>query len=205
MCIAVRIMLPFLILLLSSACVEQRSPLQVSEVYWSAVREGDVDTIRRHLIAESMRGPLNIEDLLPISDVRFGRTVIDGDRAWVETTVMVTSDRPFTLPTKTVLFFERKQWRVEYRSTMETLSNQGGLASVIDAIEKLSDQFQDSFDETLDELERTLPEVKREVERLEDHIRTRIPELQKRLEEFERELEEALKDPRRGPGESKGI
>lgn len=203
--IAVRILLPSLIVLLSSACVEQRSPLQVSELYWRAAREGDVKTIRRHLTEESMREMLNTKDLLPISNVSFGRTLIDGDRAWVETAVTIQSDRPFTLPTKTVLVFEREQWRVDYRSTMESLSNGGELANVIDSIEQLSDQFRDRFDETLDELERTLPEVKREFERLEDHIRTRIPELQKRLEEFEHELEEALKDPRRGQGRSKGV
>lgn len=187
------------IALSSAGCIEQRSPLEVSEIYWRAAREGDMGTLRRHLTAESLRQLPGSREILPISGVEFGQTIIDGERAWVETTVTVKAERPLPLHVHTVLFQERGQWCVDHRATMDKLSRDGELAGVIASIERLSERFGEKMDDTLDELERALPEVQRELNRLEDHIRTQIPELQRRLEEFRRKLEEVLKDPRRKP------
>jgi hypothetical protein len=195
--------------LLLAGCVDRPMPADVSERFWRAVQQNDVAAVRRLVTAESLRSTIGGADLLDIGEVTLGRTVIDGDSAWVDARVTVDADRPFSVPVTTVLRMERKQWRVDYRATMSELARGGQVAKVFDDIRRLGEQFSGQADGTLDELERVVPELQRELRNLEEKLRARLPELQRRLEEFAREMEKAVRElpgeiPKKYPKEEQG-
>lgn len=177
-------------------CAPRLDPLEVSERFWSAVAAGDAAAARAHVAPRTAPEAGLGGELLPISDARLGRAVIEGDRARVETTVTLDADRPLDVPLETVLLRERERWRVDYAATVEGLRESDGLARVLrgfrDAFDELGATLGREVERSVSEIERALPELKRELERAEREIRARVPELERRLEELRRALEEAL-------------
>jgi hypothetical protein len=157
------------------------------------IRDGQ--TISRYVTSNSLESlkkqDLN-KDILPINDVTLGKTVIDGEQAWVDTDVAIAGNNPFHLPIKTALLMENKQWKVDYDKTVASVSKTSSVARVLGELNNLGEQFTDKLNQSLDEIERTLPEVQRELEKIEENMRQKLPELRQRMEEFMRQLEEAL-------------
>ena len=176
-------------------CAANLSPMEVSDKFWTAVKNRDGQVISRYVTSGS-RDSLNNHDLeqdiLPINNVSFGKTVIDGEQAWVDTDVIIAGNDPFHLPLKTVLLMENRQWKVDYDKTVAAVSKSSSVARVLGELNNIGDQFNEKLNQSLDEIERTLPEVQKELEKIEDNMRERLPELRQRLEEFMRQLEEAL-------------
>lgn len=190
-----------IVLLLLTACSEPKTPTEVSGVFWKAVKEQDEDRVRRLATAASAASIADAEGVLPLGEVTLGRTVIDKDRAWVDTTVEVLADKPVRIPLRTELVMEQGEWRVDYDATVAMLRNGGEVAQVFSEIRRLTDRFSDEAETVIDEVQRALPEVRRELETLEERLRTRLPELQRQLEDLGRELERSIK---RKPEERRG-
>src|SRR5690606_163736 len=182
------------LLMSAAACTEPRTPAEVSDLFWQAVRAGDVDRVRRLSSTRSAPPVAGTEAILPVGEVRFGRTVIDQDTAWVDTTVEVLAQDSVKIPLRTKLTREQGEWRVAYDETVEMLREGGEVARIFGEIRGLTDRFADQAETVLDEVQRALPEVRRELESLEERLRTRIPELRRRLEELGRELEKSIKE-----------
>jgi len=133
---------------------------------------------------------------------RNGIKLIDGDHAWVDTTVEIKAEKSFSIPLKTILLKENGLWMVDYESTVATLSSASELATVMGSIHELGEQFAKQFNEVLDVLKKNIPQVQHELEKLEENIKSQIPELKDSLEDLARKLEEALKHP---PQDSQAI
>ena len=195
----VRLLSPFavvlaLLVLTAQGCTEPKAPAEVSGLFWQGVREQDENLVRRHSTDSSAASIDGKEAVLPVGAVSFGRTIIDNDRAWVETTVEVLADEPVRIPLRTELVMEEGAWRVDYDATVAMLRDGGEVARVFGDIRSLTDRFADEAEAVLDDVQRALPEVQRELRSLEDRLRTRLPELQRRLEDLGRELEKAIKE-----------
>ena len=176
-------------------CAANLSPIEVSDKFWTAVKNGDGQMASGYVTSgslESLKKQHLDQDILPINNVSFGKTVIDGEQAWVDTDVEIAGHDPFPLPLKTVLLMENKQWKVDYGKTVAAVSKTNSVARVLGELNNLGEQFNDKLNQSLDEIERTLPQVQKEIEKIEDNMRQKLPELQQRLEEFMRQLEEAL-------------
>ena len=182
-------------LVLSGGCVAGMTPEEVTEAFWKGVREQDETAISRFVTSASKASLSNRGSpgqLLPIGEVTLGRTVIDQDRAWIDTTVVVQEDRPFHLPLQTTLKQENLEWKVDYDATVSTLRPDSDLGRALGQISILSRQFTDQLHRSLEQAQQALPEIEREIGRVEDQLRRQLPELRQRLDEFMRQLEEAL-------------
>ena len=176
-------------------CAANLTPMEVSDKFWTAVKNGDDYTVSGCVTSgsiESLKKQDLGRDILPINNISFGKTVIDGEQAWVDTDVEVAGNDPFTLPLKTVLLMENRQWKVDYDKTVASVSKTGSVARVVGELNNLGEQFNDKLNRSLDEIERTLPQVQQEIEEIEQNMRQRLPELRQHLEDFMRQLEDAL-------------
>jgi hypothetical protein len=90
-------------------CDEVLYPIDVSEGFWRAVKDKDINAIEKYSTKDSLTGEELNENILPLDEIILGKTVIDGDSAWVDTTVTISADKPYTLPIKTVLIRKNKQ------------------------------------------------------------------------------------------------
>ena len=110
------------ICLFNTACDESLYPIDVAEKFWRAIKDKDVNVIQKYSTEDSLTGEKLSENILPLDEIVLGKTVIDGDSSWVDTTVTISGDRHFTLPLRTVLIRENKQWRVDYDETVKLVS-----------------------------------------------------------------------------------
>ena len=185
--------------LILTGCIANLTPMEVSERFWAAVKDKNANEAKKYIIASTLSKDAT-ENLLPLDDVYLGRTVIDAERAWVDTTVIIAGDDSFELPLETILLKEGDQWKVDYNATVATLSRGSTVARVLESIVDLSGQFADKLDRSLEEIQKAIPEVQKEIERIEENIIYHLPELQRRMNEFLKQLEEALQDLNRDTG-----
>jgi len=185
--------------LILTGCIANLTPMEVSERFWAAVKDKNANEAKKYITASTLSKDAT-ENLLPLDDVYLGRTVIDAERAWVDTTVIIAGDDSFELPLETILLKEGDQWKVDYDATVATLSRGSTVARVLGSIVDLSGQFADELDRSLEEIQKAIPEVQKEIERIEENIIYHLPELQRRMNEFLKQLEEALEDLNRDTG-----
>ncbi len=178
--------------LILTGCVVNLSPIEVSERFWTAVQDKDQRAIRKYVSSSTLEKDDLTEDILPLDEISLGRTVIDGEQAWVDTEVIISGDNPFNLPIKTVLLRENKQWKVDYDAPMHSISRGSSVARVLGSIANLSEKFSNELNRSLDEIQKIIPEVEEEIGKIEENVRKKLPELRKRIEEILQQLEEAL-------------
>ena len=179
--------------LILTACVPNLTPMEVSERFWTAVKNKDVNEVKKY-IAPGTVSNNESDNLLPVDDVKLGRTVIDGDRAWIDTMVVTVGKESFEVPLETKLLKHQEQWKVDYDATVESLSKDNAIARAIDGLADISEQLADNLDQSLEEMQKAIPEVKKEIERIEDNVKEHLPELQQKMDDFIRQLEKALED-----------
>jgi len=200
--ITFKLMFLSLICLSITGCDEGLYPIDVSEGFWRAVKDKDINAIEKYSTEDSLTGDELSENILPFDEIILGKTVIDGDGAWVDTTVTISGDKPYTLPIKTVLIRENKQWKVDYQATMKWVSKGSSVYSVISGIKNMTEELAEELNQSMEDIQKAIPEIKKEVERIEESLLEYVPELKKQVEEFVEDLEEAIKDLRKESEES---
>ncbi len=200
--ITFKLMFLSLICLSITGCDEGLYPIDVSEGFWRAVKDKDINAIEKYSTEDSLTGDELSENILPLDEIILGKTVIDGDGAWVDTTVTISGDKPYTLPIKTVLIRENKQWKVDYQATMKWVSKGSSVYSVISGIKNMTEELAEELNQSMEDIQKAIPEIKKEVERIEESLLEYVPELKKQVEEFVEDLEEAIKDLRKESEES---
>lgn len=179
----------------TTGCMTNMSPLEVSDGFWQGIKNRDTAAVSRYVTSasrESFKQQDPARSILPIKQVTLGRTVIEGERAWIDTTVEVAGDKPFHMSVRTVLQQEDRQWKVDYNATVASITNDSDLGRALDDISKLSKQFTDKLNQSLDQAQKALPEIEREIGKIESELRQKLPELRQHMEELMRQLEEAL-------------
>jgi len=200
--ITFKLMFLSLICLSITGCDEGLYPIDVSEGFWRAVKDKDINAIEKYSTEDNLTGDELSENILPLDEIILGKTVIDGDGAWVDTTVTISGDKPYTLPIKTVLIRENKQWKVDYQATMKWVSKGSSVYSVISGIKNMTEELAEELNQSMEDIQKAIPEIKKEVERIEESLLEYVPELKKQVEEFVEDLEEAIKDLRKESEES---
>ncbi len=200
--ITFKLMFLSLICLSITGCDEGLYPIDVSEGFWRAVKDKDINAIEKYSTEDSLTGDELSENILPLDEIILGKTVIDGDGALVDTTVTISGDKPYTLPIKTVLIRENKQWKVDYQATMKWVSKGSSVYSVISGIKNMTEELAEELNQSMEDIQKAIPEIKKEVERIEESLLEYVPELKKQVEEFVEDLEEAIKDLRKESEES---
>ena len=183
-----------LICLFITGCDEGLYPIDVSEGFWRAVKNKDINAIEKYSTEDSLTGDELSENILPLDEIVLGKTVIDGDGAWVDTTVTISGDKPYTLPIKTVLIRDKRQWKVDYQATMKWVSKGSSVYSVISGIRNMSEALAEELNQSMEDIQKAIPEIKEEVEEIEESLLEHVPELKKQIKEFVEDLEEAIKD-----------
>ncbi len=186
--------------LFNTACDENLYPIDVAEKFWRAIKDKDVRGIQKYSTEDSLVGEELSENILPLDEIVLGKTVIDGDSSWVDTTVTITGDKPLTLPLRTVLIRENKQWKVDYDETIKLVSKGSSVSRIISSIRNMREDLTEELSQSMEEIQKAIPEVKEEIEKIEESLLEYVPELKKQIEEFVNDLREAIK----GLGEESG-
>ena len=182
-----------------TACEDEpTSPFEVTQAFWHAVESKNIDQIKQLISEKSLRDEYLAENIVSVSKPSFGKIVIDGNIAEVETEVVVESDNPTTVSLDTLLLKENEKWKVDYHATVDEIGSEGELAKVIRELrgfgEKFSKEFSKEFESSMDELDKAMPEIEKEISNLSEQIKEHVPELKKQFEDLAKELQQALEE-----------
>lgn len=190
------------ICLFITSCNEGLYPIDVAEGFWRAVKNKDTKAIQKYSTNNSLKEDELSENILPLDEITLGKTVIDGDSAWVDTTVTISGDKPFTIPLRTELIRENKRWKVDYNATIKLVSQGSAVSNVINSIRNMSKDLADELNQSIEEMQKAIPEVVEEVEKIEESLLEHVPELKKQIEEFIRDLKDAIEELGKESGET---
>ena len=183
-----------LFLLVNTACSKPGTPQDVAAGFWKSIQSMDVNLLYKNVAKDTVK-QYKLDDIPPVGKVFLGETVIEEDRAWIETSVEMIDKENLEVPMRTVLVSQGEQWKVDYDATVQSLTLNNEIAELFSHANELGDRFMESFNDVIDEYQKTVPEIERELYRLEENIRSQIPEIKEKLEDFAREIEEAIKNP----------
>lgn len=186
-------------LLLSGCSSQPATPLSVSEAFWQAVQKKDLNAIEALSLPNSLPEKLEESNVVSISGASFGKIIIDGAQAEVETRITIESDEPLALPIRTLLVQEEDGWKVDYRATVSAVSMQNPLNDLLRELKVFGEEFGRQFDQSMDQLDEAMPEIQREIGRMGETFKERVPELKQQFEglaeELQKAIEEAFDDP----------
>jgi len=165
---------------LLSACEPPRTPEQVSQLFWQALSEGDVEAAKQlattrsqHLISQA--------DSRENATFNTGQIVINGDTAFVETRMM-ENNRTFTF--ETALLKEDEEWKVDYQQTQINLTSIP-FSGILQGLDELGETFKKG-------LEQQMPLFEKQIQEFGE-------ELKQQLDEFGRYLENPKKWKKQHP------
>ena len=174
------------------ACGKPATPDQIATQFWVAVEAGDAGKVKKYVSAKDKVTLQSLDDVLAVDGVRFGKIIIDGNNASVDTNVTLAGNRATELPISTHLLRENEHWVVDYERTMQTMVAAGQVAAVINQFKDIGTAIKKGIGQSVNEFQQVLPEIEKELNNMERQIEQSVPKLKSRFEKFSKELEQAL-------------
>jgi len=192
-------LLPLLTILLTTifltACEDEpKSPFEVTQAFWYAVENKNIDQIKQLISEKSLGDEYLAENIVSISKPGFGKIVIDGDIAEIETTVFVESDNPTEVSLDTLLVKENEKWKVDYHETVSKIHEGGKLNEILSELKNFSEKFSLEFESSLEELDKAMPEIEKEISNMGEQLKEHVPEIKKQFEELAEQLQQAIEE-----------
>ena len=188
---------PVLIALcLFSGCQSKLSPSEVSDKFWLGVKTANVALIKKMSAGSLDSEQVNLEALPQVKQYEFGKIIIDGDKAEIETKVSVLAeDKLHHIPVNTYLINVDGLWKVEYQKTTLPLTVKQDVTELFGDIQELSDEIGNEIKVSVEEFkEKALPEIRSKIQEAEKEIKEKLPELKNIIDEFLKDLEKSIEE-----------
>ncbi|MDX1757416.1 MAG: hypothetical protein R3175_15270 [Marinobacter sp.] len=185
--------------LLLSACASPKTPQDVSAAFWQAIIENDAgDSTELSTLVDEAAYDGYQRDWAGVT-LSWGRVVIDGNEATVETTIEgLAEEHGEPLETTTYLVKLDDQWLVDYHRTGDALSGNRLFNQMVGELERFSRQLQARFHEQSSEaaieLERLARDLEKQMSLAGDRLSILVEEYGKQLEASLEALSESIKE-----------
>ncbi len=165
----------FIILLLTNACESEKTPAQVTEIFWKAMAKNDLSLAKKYCNSASQT-VLDIQ-VTAFNQATFdlGKIIILDDQATVETLVSPTINKKSTFTT--FLIKEDKHWKVDCQQSLKIL-----LDNPFKAFFKQLNSLGESLNK---QLEQQIPLIEKEINSFGN-------ELKQQIDQFGKELKKAF-------------
>lgn len=180
------------------SCQSSMTPLQASEKFWSGIKKRNISLITIYSLSDSGYSAEELKQLPEVAAIAFGRIIIDGNTAEIETQVTIKSDeKNIDVSLKTYLEREDNAWKVNYKQAVLPLKTNQGMIELFDDVQEITEELAEEIEESVEDLkEKTLPEIESQLEQAEESLRDKIPEFKNMLDELlegiKRSIEEAI-------------
>lgn len=178
------------------SCQSKKTPVQVSEHFWLGMKTKNVALVKKYSLVNSIDETEDLAQFDKITDISFGKIIIDGAVAEIETSITATlNQKQLDINLKTYLENHSEVWKVNYRKTVLPLAINQNMAKAFGDIGEITEELSGQIEESVEEIKgKVMPEIKSEIERTEKDIMKKIPELKSMFDEFLRELEKSIED-----------
>lgn len=182
------------------SCQSTKTPLQLSEHFWLGIQTSNMALVKKYSLTNSIDESVDLELFENISDVTFGRIIIDGDLAEIETQVAILlNEKIMDISLNTYLENNNNVWKVNFSKTVFQLTEKQNEGEALANIEQMTEKITEDIKESVEEIkEKVVPEIKskieHKVEQAEKELLKKLPELKNIFDEFLQELEKSLEE-----------
>ena len=196
------ICLTLLSAVLISGCLESKSPQDVARRFWDAIKAHESDNALKYSTMNSQNSIDLLDEQIHVTEVTFGKILIDGNRTTIETTIKIRkNDSEETIPLRTILITEEGLWKVDYKQTKSTFPIHNAFSEMLDNIRDFGDEFSEKMKKSLEDLKQKIPEIEKNMnelssvtsEKIREAWEKHMPEIRKKVDELGKALEEVLK------------
>jgi len=172
------------LLFLLSGCQTVSTPEQVTEEFWEAMADDDLDAARKYATRDTQY-LVSTQPALEDATVKTGTALIDVSNAKVATFMTLKqTESNDALSFDTVLLKENNQWKVDYQQTLNNLSILP-LGDIFRSLRALGETFN--------------RELRQQIPLFEKQIRSFSQDLIRQLDEFRRQMEKASPPEKQRP------
>lgn len=187
---------------LLTACSGPETPQEVSEVFWQSVIEGDAGDVSEYSTLVDEAAFDSFERDWQGVEVHWGRVVIDGREARIDTIIDGLAGNDAAQETTTYLVERNGEWLVDYYRTGDGLDQSPLFGQMLGKLEKLGQDLQSRWEQQSDDMAEQIDRMTRELEQQADMASERFSilleeygeQLEKHLDELSRSIEDALKE-----------
>lgn len=185
------ICLALLISIFTSGCRKDKSPQEVAQCFWDAMKVQDIENSRKYSTTSTRTLIDASSEQFKDSVVTFGKIVIDGDLTTIDTTVRTQKHGTETsIPFQTILIHENGEWRVDYAQTKETIKAEDSFSGITKNVQEFGEKLSKRMDEALEEIKQKMPEYEEKMKKLGDVASKKVDEaLQRSMEEIKKGME----------------
>ncbi len=178
------------------SCQSTKTPLQVSDHFWLGIQTKNVALVKKYSLVNSIDESEDIAQFENVTAATFGKIIIDGDLAKVETNVtMPSNEKTFDITLQTYLENNNDVWKVNYRKTVLQLEINRNMAEVFGDIEEITAEMTEEIEESVEAIkEKIVPEIKSQIEHAKKELLEKLPELKDIFDEFLHELGKSLEE-----------
>lgn len=185
---------------LMGGCANPETPQEVSRLFWQSVIENDASEADDYSTLVNEAAFDGFEQDWRGVTVQWGRVVIDGNEARIETVLEGMARQTTPLETTTYLVRKGDEWLVDYYRTGDALAQGPLFEQVIGKLEQLGQDLQARWStqssELADEIERMTRDLEKQAtlanERFTLLLEDYAGKLEQQLEALSRSIEEAL-------------
>jgi len=172
------------LLFLLSGCQTVSTPEQVTEEFWEAMADDDLDAARKYATRDTQY-LVRTQPALEDATVKTETALINGSNATVATFMTLKqTESNDVLPFDTVLLKENDQWKVDYQQTLNNLSILP-LGDIFRSLRALGETFN--------------RELRQQIPLFEKQIRSFSQDLIRQLDEFRRQIEKSAPPEKQRP------
>ena len=162
-----------LFLFFVTACQSTKTVEDITLAFWSAIAENDLELAEQYCSAKSK--PLlssSHHSNFQNTTLSYGKIVIDGNQATVETLIIPADDKQHSFTT--FLLKEGNNWKVDYQQSRKNLENSQLFVDLFKSLDTLSDTVNK-------QLEHQLPLIEKGIKSFEQAFKQKIDDLEKEL------------------------
>ena len=161
-------------ILLNSACGQPETPTEVAAGFWKSIQSRDLNLLYKQVDRETVK-QYKLDDMPAIGMVSLGETVVENDKARVETTVEIKDVNSLQIPVTTFLVKHGKDWKVDFDGTLQSVSMNSKIARMFSSMGQAGDEFVKQLNDVISQYQQSIPEVQRHRDPCRRRARRRDP------------------------------
>ena len=162
-------------LLLLSACQTPKPPEETTQVFWNSLSKNEIAFAKKHTTQQSQHllGISPLPQIFHNANFDFGKIIIDGNQASVETIIIYTLEEKPNIHFTTYLVKEDTQWKVDYQRSIPSANNDL-FNELFNSLNKLGESFNH-------QLNKQIPLIEKEFESLGEKLKQEIDNFNENL------------------------
>lgn len=155
-----------------SACQSEKTPLETAQIFWSAMVKNDLEQAKKYCTSQSRQFLVSSpQNKLKNAIFSYGKIIIDGNQASVETQIIQPDKKNTSLTT--FLVKEDKHWKVDYQRSVKNFSS-----NIFREIFKSLNNLGETFNK---QLEQQIPLIEKEIELFGQELKQQIDTIENKL------------------------